>query len=57
VIWGRNDPSFIAPGAEAFNRDLPNAEIPPLDAGHFALDEKNDEIALLILAFLARYSD
>jgi pimeloyl-ACP methyl ester carboxylesterase len=57
VIWGRNDPSFIAPGAEAFNRDLPNAEIHLLDAGHFALDERNDEIALLILAFLARYSD
>src|ERR1700734_2387922 len=50
VIWGRNDPSFIAPGAEAFNRDLPNAEIHPLDAGHFALDEKNDEIALLMHA-------
>jgi pimeloyl-ACP methyl ester carboxylesterase len=52
VIWGRNDPSFIVPGAEAFERDLPNAEIHLLDAGHFALDEKNDEIARLILAFL-----
>jgi pimeloyl-ACP methyl ester carboxylesterase len=57
VIWGRNDPSFIAPGAEAFKRDLPNAEIHLLDAGHFALDEKNDEIAGLILTFLARHSD
>lgn len=57
VIWGRNDPSFIAPGAEAFKRDLPNAEIHLLDAGHFALDEKNDEIARLILTFLARRSD
>jgi pimeloyl-ACP methyl ester carboxylesterase len=57
VIWGRNDPSFIAPGAEAFKRDLPNAEIHLLDAGHFALDEKNDEIARLILAFLAGHSD
>jgi pimeloyl-ACP methyl ester carboxylesterase len=36
VVWGRNDPSFIAPGAEAFKRDLPNAEIHLLDAGHFA---------------------
>jgi pimeloyl-ACP methyl ester carboxylesterase len=49
VVWGRNDPSFIAPGAEAFERDLPDAEIHLLDAGHFALDEKNDEIASLIL--------
>ena len=40
VVWGRNDPSFIAPGAEAFKRDLPESEIHLLDAGHFALDEK-----------------
>jgi hypothetical protein len=52
----RNDPSFIAPGAEAFERDLPDAEIYLLDAGYFALDEKNDEIASLILAFLAKHS-
>ena len=56
VVWGRNDPSFIAHGAEAFERDLPDAEIHLLDAGHFALDEKNDEIASLILAFLAKHS-
>jgi pimeloyl-ACP methyl ester carboxylesterase len=55
VVWGRNDPSFTAPGAEAFQRDLPDAEIHLLDAGHFALDEKNDEIASLILAFLAKH--
>jgi pimeloyl-ACP methyl ester carboxylesterase len=54
VVWGRNDPSFIAPGAEAFKRDVPDAEIHLLDAGHFALDEKTDEIAGLILAFLAK---
>ena len=56
VVWGRNDPSFIVPGAEAFKRDLPNSEIHLLDAGHFALDEKNDDIASLVLAFLARHS-
>jgi pimeloyl-ACP methyl ester carboxylesterase len=55
VVWGRNDPSFIAAGGEAYKRDLPDAEIHLLDAGHFALDEKNDEIASLILAFLAKY--
>lgn len=54
IVWGRNDPSFIAAGAEAYRRDLPDAEIHLLDAGHFALDEKNDEIATFILAFLAR---
>jgi pimeloyl-ACP methyl ester carboxylesterase len=54
VAWGANDPSFTVPGAEAFKRDLPNAEIHLLDAGHFALDEKTDEIAQLILDFLAK---
>ena len=54
VAWGANDPSFTAPGAEAFKSDLPNAEIHLLDAGHFALDETTDEIARLILDFMAR---
>ena len=54
VVWGKNDPSFIAPGGEAYKRDVPDAEIHMLDAGHFALDEKNDETAALVLAFLAR---
>jgi pimeloyl-ACP methyl ester carboxylesterase len=54
VAWGANDPSFIAAGGEAYRRDLPDAEIHLLDAGHFALDEKNDEIARLILAFMAK---
>ena len=56
VVWGSNDPSFIAPGAEAFKRDLPDSEIHLLDAGHFALDERNDDIVSLILAFLAKHS-
>ena len=55
VAWGASDPSFTAPGAKAFKRDLPDAEIHLLDAGHFALDEKTDEIARLILDFMARH--
>jgi pimeloyl-ACP methyl ester carboxylesterase len=55
VVWGENDPSFPAPGAEAFGRDLQNAEIHLLDAGHFALDEQTDEIADLILQFMAKH--
>ncbi len=54
VVWGKNDPSFIAAGGDAYRRDLPNAEIHQLDAGHFPWDEKVDEIAALILAFMAR---
>ncbi|MEC4590986.1 alpha/beta hydrolase [Nitrospirillum amazonense] len=53
VAWGANDPSFIAPGATAFKKDLPDAEVHLLDAGHFALDEQTDEIARLILNFMA----
>lgn len=56
VVWGRNDPSFIASGAEAYKGDLPDSEIHLLDAGHFALDEQNDEIARLILEFLTRHA-
>ena len=55
VAWGEHDPSFIAAGAEAFRRDLPNAEIHLLDAGHFPLDEKTDESADLILQFMAKH--
>jgi pimeloyl-ACP methyl ester carboxylesterase len=54
VAWGRNDPSFIAAGGDAFARDVPQAEIHQVDAGHFAFDEQVDEIATLIQAFLAK---
>ena len=52
VLWGRHDPSFAVAGAEAYRRDLPDAEIHLLDAGHFALDEAPDEIADLTRQFL-----
>ncbi len=55
VVWGENDRSFIPAGAEAFKQDLPNAEIHLLDGGHFALDEKTDEIAGRILQFMAKH--
>jgi pimeloyl-ACP methyl ester carboxylesterase len=54
IMWGRYDPSFIVPGAEAYKRDLPNAELHLLDAGHFALDEKVDQVAQLMIDFLQR---
>jgi pimeloyl-ACP methyl ester carboxylesterase len=53
VLWGRYDPAFTVAGALAYGRDLPEAEIHLLDAGHFALDEATPEIALLMRHFLA----
>jgi pimeloyl-ACP methyl ester carboxylesterase len=55
VVWGGYDSSFISPGAQAYRRDLPDAEVHILDAGHFALDEKVDEIAALMLVFLNKH--
>jgi pimeloyl-ACP methyl ester carboxylesterase len=54
VLWGKYDPSFALAEAQAYKRDVPEAEVRVLDAGHFALDEKVDEAATLIRAFLAK---
>jgi pimeloyl-ACP methyl ester carboxylesterase len=54
VVWGRYDPSFALAEAEAYRRDVPGAEIHILDGGHFALDERVDDIAADMRAFLAR---
>ena len=54
VIWGRYDPSFLIAEADAYRRDVPDAEIHILDAGHFALDEKADDVAAITLDFLGR---
>ncbi len=54
VVWGKYDPSFAVGGAPAYQRDVPKAEVHILEAGHFALDEKVDEIAALIRTFLAK---
>lgn len=54
AVWGKGDPCFIHPGAEAFKKDLPDAEIHLLDAGHFALETKRWEIADIMLKFLSK---
>lgn len=50
VIWGRHDPFFIPPGAVAWQRDNPQAEVELLDSGHFALETHTDYIASRIRA-------
>lgn len=54
IVWGGKDLKFNANGAKAYLKDLPNAELHLLDAGHFAAEEKTVEIAQLILEFLER---
>ncbi len=54
AVWGRNDPFFLPPGAEAYKRDLPGAEVHFLDTGHFALETHHQEIADAIRDFLGR---
>ncbi|WP_088345278.1 MULTISPECIES: alpha/beta hydrolase [Rhodomicrobium] len=54
IVWGKNDKIFPEAGAHPYLRDLPDAEFHLLDTGHFALEDKLDEMAPLIRAFLDR---
>jgi pimeloyl-ACP methyl ester carboxylesterase len=54
IVWGKNDEIFPTPGAIAYLKDLPDAELHLLDTGHFALEDQGDEIARLMNDFLAR---
>jgi len=54
AVWGKNDPFFLPPGAEAFKRDIPGAVVRFLDTGHFALETHASEIAAAIRDFLTR---
>jgi len=52
VIWGKHDLSFDLGEPERYRKDVPKAEVHVLDAGHFALDTKADEIAELVDRFM-----
>ncbi|MFG3348282.1 alpha/beta fold hydrolase [Streptomyces sp. NPDC048018] len=54
AVWGEGDQVFVPAGAEAFRRDLPDAEVHLLPTGHFALETHAPQIASLIDDFLAR---
>lgn len=54
AVWGKSDPFFLPPGAEAFKRDNPGAEVHFYDTGHFALETHAEEIAHAIRDFLDR---
>ena len=49
IVWGKNDPLILPPGAEVVKQAVPTAELRYFDGGHFVLDEYADEIAEAIL--------
>jgi pimeloyl-ACP methyl ester carboxylesterase len=57
VIWGKHDLSFDPAEPERYRKDVPGAEVHVLDAGHFALDTKADEIAALVRRFVVARVD
>jgi pimeloyl-ACP methyl ester carboxylesterase len=54
AVWGKNDPFFLPRGAEAFKRDIPEADIRFFDTGHFALETHAEPIARAIREFLSK---
>jgi len=54
AVWGKFDPYFIPPGAEAFLRDNPNATVQFLETGHFALETHLEEVASAMRSFLQK---
>jgi pimeloyl-ACP methyl ester carboxylesterase len=52
IIWGKHDLSFDLGEPERYRKDVPNAEVHVLEAGHFALDTKAGEIAALVRSFM-----
>jgi pimeloyl-ACP methyl ester carboxylesterase len=54
VVWGKHDLSFDSGEPERYRKDVPSAEVYVLDAGHFALDTKANEIAELVRQFIKK---
>jgi len=57
AIWGKGDPFFIPPGAEAYKRDNPDAVVEMLDTGHFALETHAVQIAQRIVDVVGSHLD
>jgi len=55
VVWGKHDLSFDLGEPERYRKDVPSAQVHVLDAGHFALDTKADEIAALVRGFMEEH--
>jgi pimeloyl-ACP methyl ester carboxylesterase len=55
IVWGKNDKVFPAAGVEPYKRDIKDLDFHLLNTGHFAVEDCADEIANLMLRFLARH--
>ncbi|RYF28638.1 MAG: alpha/beta hydrolase [Comamonadaceae bacterium] len=55
AVWGKNDPFFLPAGAQAWKRDIPNADVRLYDTGHLALETHGAEIGAVIRQFLDRH--
>jgi pimeloyl-ACP methyl ester carboxylesterase len=53
AVWGKNDPFFIPPGAEAYKKDNPKTKVVLYDTGHFALETHAAAIGAEIQRFLS----
>lgn len=56
IVWGKNDAIFPAAGAEAYKKDLKDIDFHLIDSGHFALEDRTNEIGGLILNFLDQHT-
>jgi pimeloyl-ACP methyl ester carboxylesterase len=57
AVWGKNDPFFLPPGALAFKRDVPGADVRLIETGHFALETHAREVATAIREFLGTHAE
>jgi len=53
IFWGQTDIFFTPAGGEAFLKDVPNAEMHRLKAGHFAVEDHLDYISGQMKRFYA----
>lgn len=53
IVWSRGDPVFTLAGRDPWKALVLRAEVHTLDAGHFALETHEKEIAALMPTFLA----
>jgi poly-beta-hydroxyalkanoate depolymerase len=54
IFWGQEDIFFTPEGGESYLKDLLNAEMHRLNAGHFATEDYLDYIAEHITVFTTK---